>query len=69
MRNINNSVPSYNTIDLLAIILLGVIGGVFGSIYNYLADKVLSQVQFITKALLSWPKFVGPGVEIMGSKK
>ncbi|KAF5792337.1 putative chloride channel, voltage gated, chloride channel, core [Helianthus annuus] len=43
MRDINNSVPSYNTIDLLAIVLLGVTGGVFRIIYNYLVDEVLSQ--------------------------
>ncbi|KAF5777546.1 putative protein kinase CAMK-OST1L family [Helianthus annuus] len=40
MRDINNSVPSYNTIDLLAIVLLGVTGGVFRIIYNYLVDEV-----------------------------
>ncbi|KAM0016371.1 putative CBS domain, chloride channel, voltage gated, chloride channel, core [Helianthus debilis subsp. tardiflorus] len=49
MFDINNSVPSYNTIDLLAIILLGVIGGIFGSIYNYLVDKVLRTYSIINE--------------------
>ncbi|PWA70148.1 chloride channel, voltage gated [Artemisia annua] len=49
MFDINNAVPSYNTIDLLAIILLGVIGGIFGSIYNYLVDKVLRTYSIINE--------------------
>jgi len=49
MFNIDNSVPSYNTIDLLAIILLGVIGGIFGSLYNYLVDKVLRTYSIINE--------------------
>ncbi|KAI3707806.1 hypothetical protein L2E82_36650 [Cichorium intybus] len=49
MFNINSSVPAYNTIDLLAIILLGVIGGIFGSIYNYLVDKVLRTYSIINE--------------------
>lgn len=49
MFDINNSVPSYNTTDLLAIILLGVIGGIFGSIYNYLVDKVLRAYSIINE--------------------
>ncbi|KAL8116376.1 hypothetical protein AgCh_022759 [Apium graveolens] len=41
MFDVNSAVASYTTPDLVAVILLGVIGGIFGSLYNYLVDKVL----------------------------
>ncbi|XP_065871004.1 chloride channel protein CLC-c-like [Euphorbia lathyris] len=39
----------YTTPDLVAVILLGVIGGVFGSLYNYLVDKVLRTYSVINE--------------------
>jgi chloride channel 7 len=41
MFDVNSAKPSYTTVDLLAVIFLGVIGGLMGSLYNYLVDKVL----------------------------
>ncbi|GAU20139.1 hypothetical protein TSUD_352010 [Trifolium subterraneum] len=41
MFDVNSANPSYTTFDLLAVIFLGVIGGLMGSLYNYLVDKVL----------------------------
>lgn len=41
MFNINSAVSAYAAQDLLAVIVLGVIGGIFGSLYNYLVDNVL----------------------------
>ncbi|XP_051146755.1 chloride channel protein CLC-c [Andrographis paniculata] len=41
MFDVNSASPNYDTIDLLAIIFLGVLGGLLGSLYNYLVDKVL----------------------------
>ncbi|XAR49309.1 hypothetical protein NMG60_11032472 [Bertholletia excelsa] len=57
MFDVSSAVPTYNTPDLLAIILLGVIGGVFGSFYNYLVDKVLRIYSIINER--------GPGSRIM----
>lgn len=45
-----NSVPAtYTTPDLLAVIFLGIIGGVFGSLYNFLVDKVLRTYTIINE--------------------
>nr|GEW30668.1 chloride channel protein CLC-c-like [Tanacetum cinerariifolium] len=41
MFDINSTIPDYNMVDLLAVTLIGVIGGILGSLYNYLVDKVL----------------------------
>lgn len=49
MFDINSAVPAYNTVDLVAVILLGVIGGIFGSLYNYLVDKVLRTYSIINE--------------------
>ncbi|KAL2513758.1 Chloride channel protein CLC-c [Forsythia ovata] len=49
MFEVNSAVPSYNTPDLLAVMLLGVLGGLFGSLYNYLVDKVLRTYSIINE--------------------
>ncbi|XP_057972011.1 chloride channel protein CLC-c-like isoform X2 [Malania oleifera] len=41
MYDVSSAKATYSTADILAVILLGIIGGVFGSLYNYLVDKVL----------------------------
>ncbi|XVE83440.1 hypothetical protein DITRI_Ditri16bG0088900 [Diplodiscus trichospermus] len=40
---------TYSAPDILAVILLGVIGGIFGSLYNYLVDKVLRTYSIINQ--------------------
>ncbi|KAJ7967948.1 Chloride channel protein [Quillaja saponaria] len=49
MFDVNSAKPTYSTPDLLAVILLGVIGGIFGSLYNYLVDKVLRTYSIINE--------------------
>ena len=49
MFNIHTENSTYGTPDLIAIVLLGVIGGVFGSLYNYLVDKVLRTYSIINE--------------------
>ncbi|CAA3008089.1 chloride channel CLC-c-like [Olea europaea subsp. europaea] len=49
MFDVNSADPSYNTPDLLAIMLIGVLGGIFGSLYNYLVDKVLRTYSIINE--------------------
>ncbi|XP_057785381.1 chloride channel protein CLC-c isoform X2 [Salvia miltiorrhiza] len=41
MFEMHSSIPTYTNADLLAVVLIGVLGGLFGCLYNYLVDKVL----------------------------
>ncbi|KAK4758382.1 hypothetical protein SAY87_019683 [Trapa incisa] len=41
MFDINSASTTYSSADLLAVIFLGVIGGILGSLYNFFIDKVL----------------------------
>ncbi|KAI3445553.1 hypothetical protein Pfo_002218 [Paulownia fortunei] len=49
MFDVNSAIPAYNTADLLAVVLIGVLGGLFGCLYNYLVDKVLRTYSFINE--------------------
>lgn len=49
MFDVSSATASYTIPDLLAVLFLGVIGGVFGSIYNYLVDKVLRTYSIINE--------------------
>ncbi|CAL5401776.1 unnamed protein product [Camellia sinensis] len=55
MFDFNSAVPTYSTPDLLAFILLGIIGGIFGSLYNYLVDKVLRTYSIINESRIQSP--------------
>ncbi|KAF3659606.1 Chloride channel protein CLC-c [Capsicum annuum] len=57
MFDVNSGAPNYNTVDILAILLIGVLGGLFGSLYNYLVDKVLRTYSIINER--------GPAFKIM----
>ncbi|MBA0652414.1 hypothetical protein Goshw_017584, partial [Gossypium schwendimanii] len=47
MYDVSAAKVAYSVPDILAVILLGVIGGIFGSLYNYLVDKVLRTYSII----------------------
>lgn len=49
MFDVNSASASYTNADLLAVILLGILGGVFGSLYNYFVDKVLRVYSIINE--------------------
>lgn len=49
MYDVSAAKVSYSAPDILAVILLGTIGGVFGSLYNYLVDKVLRTYSIINE--------------------
>ncbi|KAA8545435.1 hypothetical protein F0562_020219 [Nyssa sinensis] len=49
MFDVNSAEPTYNTPDILAVILLGIIGGIFGSLYNFLVVKVLHTYSIINE--------------------
>ncbi|GAB4855758.1 hypothetical protein Ancab_024403 [Ancistrocladus abbreviatus] len=41
MYDVSSAEATYGGADILAVLFMGIIGGIFGSIYNYLIDKVL----------------------------
>ncbi|KAL1564874.1 chloride channel protein CLC-c [Salvia divinorum] len=41
MFEMHSSIPNYTNADLLAVVLIGVLGGLLGSLYNFFVDKVL----------------------------
>ncbi|KAL3620790.1 hypothetical protein CASFOL_035702 [Castilleja foliolosa] len=47
MFDVNSTVPAYNPADLIAVIVLGVLGGLFGCLYNYFVDRVLKAYSYI----------------------
>ncbi|KAK3018395.1 hypothetical protein RJ639_003850 [Escallonia herrerae] len=49
MYDVSSAATSYNIPDIVAVLLLGVIGGIFGSLYNYLVDKVLRTYSIINE--------------------
>ncbi|XP_059656205.1 chloride channel protein CLC-c-like isoform X1 [Cornus florida] len=49
MYDVSSAEVSYSIPDILAVLLLGVIGGIFGSLYNYLVDKVLRTYSIINE--------------------
>lgn len=53
MFDVNSGPVLYSTPDLLAVVFLGVVGGVLGSLYNYLVDKVLRTYSLINEYVTS----------------
>lgn len=49
MFDVSSATASYTIPDILAVLFLGTIGGIFGSIYNYLVDKVLRMYSIINE--------------------
>ncbi|KAK9134150.1 hypothetical protein Syun_013480 [Stephania yunnanensis] len=49
MFDVSSAMTGYKTDDLLAVIFLAVIGGLLGSLYNYLVDKVLRTYSIINE--------------------
>ena len=49
MFDVNSSQATYGIPDLLAVIFLGIVGGIFGSLYNFLVDKVLRTYTIINE--------------------
>ncbi|KAJ9159072.1 hypothetical protein P3X46_024603 [Hevea brasiliensis] len=49
MFDVSSAKATYNTADLLAVVFLGVLGGILGSFYNYCIDKVLRTYSIINE--------------------
>lgn len=52
MYDVSSAAATYGVPDLLAVIFLGVIGGIFGSLYNYFVDKVVRTYSIINEYVL-----------------
>ena len=56
MFDVSSANPAaYSMPDLLLVIFLGVVGGILGSIYNFLVDKVLRTYSIINEYALNIP--------------
>ena len=55
MFDVNSSQATYDTPDLLTVIFLGIVGGIFGSLYNFLVDKVLRTYSIFNEYALIIP--------------
>ncbi|KAM0940199.1 putative CBS domain, chloride channel, voltage gated, chloride channel, core [Dioscorea sansibarensis] len=49
MFDLSSSVATYSTPDLIAVIVLGVLGGLLGSLYNFFLDKILRSYSVINE--------------------
>lgn len=49
MYDVSAAKATFSGPDIIAVILLGVIGGVLGSFYNYLVDKVVRTYSIINE--------------------
>lgn len=49
MFDVNSAIAKWSAPDLVALLILGIVGGVFGSLYNYLVDKVLRTYSIINE--------------------
>ncbi|KAK4280518.1 hypothetical protein QN277_012136 [Acacia crassicarpa] len=57
MYDVSTANVTYRGADILAVLLLGTLGGVLGSIYNYLVDKVVRTYSILNEK--------GPGFKIL----
>ncbi|KAG9456908.1 hypothetical protein H6P81_001416 [Aristolochia fimbriata] len=49
MFDVSSAITTYSTPDLVAVILIGIIGGVFGGLYNFLIEKTLRTYSIINE--------------------
>lgn len=52
MYDVSAASATYSGPDILAVLFLGILGGIFGSIYNYLVDKVIRTYSIIHEYVL-----------------
>ncbi|KAL0909920.1 hypothetical protein M5K25_020830 [Dendrobium thyrsiflorum] len=49
MFDVSSGVTTYNSTDLVAVIFLGVIGGVLGSLYNFFVDRIVRTYSIVNE--------------------
>lgn len=52
MYDVSAARATYSSPDILAVLFLGAIGGIFGSLYNYLVNKVLRTYSIINEYVI-----------------
>ncbi|XP_042427985.1 putative chloride channel-like protein CLC-g [Zingiber officinale] len=67
MFDVTSADVSYHLVDLPPVIVLGVIGGMLGSFYNFVLDKVLKVYNFIHKKGHGYKFFLAASVSIFTS--
>ena len=64
MYDVSSANATYSAPDILAVIFLGIIGGILGSMYNYFVDKVLRTYSIINEYVVlfyvGWKYFFYP---------
>lgn len=53
MFDLSSTVSTYSTSDLVAVIIIGVIGGILGALYNHLVGKILRKYSIINEYVLN----------------
>lgn len=49
MFDVSSGVTTYNSADLVAIIALGIIGGVLGGLYNFFVDRIVRTYSIVNE--------------------
>lgn len=49
MYDVSDVTVRYNVMDIIPVVIIGVLGGVLGSLYNYLLHKVLRVYNLINQ--------------------
>lgn len=57
MFDVTSDTVAYHLVDLPPVIVLGIIGGILGSFYNFLLDKVLRIYNLINEYVSLSPSF------------
>lgn len=57
MYDVSSATETYSAPDILAVIFLGIIGGILGSVYNYFVDKVIRTYSIINEYVLLFNYF------------
>lgn len=56
---------TYNAPDILAVIFLGGIGGIFGSLYNFLVDKVLRTYSIVNEYVSTYFSYLDWTIRVL----
>ncbi|KAG7603881.1 putative chloride channel-like protein CLC-g [Arabidopsis thaliana] len=67
MFDVYSENASYHLGDVLPVLLLGVVGGILGSLYNFLLDKVLRAYNYIYELGVTWKILLACAISIFTS--